>query len=441
MAKFNYTAKNAQGEVLRDVVEADDRQKALSVLRAKELTVVSLNEIEGLEPASKEVSREGRQLPPQLTALIVNLKRFFKKPGDEDDLTLAKRRFLSPKKVRLKDMALFCRQLSISVNSGLPLRESLEGIYEDMEVSPLKPVLDDIIKKLHDGVPFSQAIASHPKTFSPIFIGLVRAAEESGSLGTTLNQLANYLEGSDKLVRKIKTMMAYPGFVAVFFTIICGVMAFVIIPKFEEIFSGLGGDLPPLTTAVFGLNRFFIRNFPLIALLIAGLVALFIFYKRTAKGGLRVASMQLKLPLAGDCLKKYIIARICRCLAIMLASGVPVATALQIISKIGNNLAIEAAILEARERIISGFGIAGSREQTKIFPALLIRMLGVGESAGQMPEVLDRVADAYEDQVEATITTGTALLEPIIITVFGMLVLVLIVSIYLPVFTVSMNIR
>jgi type IV pilus assembly protein PilC len=151
--------------------------------------------------------------------------------------------------------------------------------------------------------------------------------------------------------------------------------------------------------------------------------------------------MNLKLPLFGDCLKKYVVARICRCLSIMLASGVPVATALQIVSRIGNNPSIEAAIMEARSRIIAGFGISNSLEQTRIFPSLLIRMLGVGESSGKMPEVLERVADTYEDQVEATITTATALLEPIIITVFGMLVLLLVVSIYLPVFTISMNIR
>jgi type IV pilus assembly protein PilC len=356
-------------------------------------------------------------------------------------LTVAKKRLFLPRKVKLKDMAMFCRQLSISVNSGLPLRESLEGIHEDMEPSPLKPVLDNVIKQLHDGVPFSKAIGAHPKSFSPVFIGLVRAAEEAGSLGATLNQLATYLENSDKLVRKIKTLLAYPAFVAVFFAIISGVMAFVIIPRFEEIFSDLGGELPGITKAVFGANRFVIRNSPWIALVITALVVLFIVYKRTSRGGLRIASMNLKLPLFGDCLKKYIVARICRCLSIMLASGVPVATALQIVSRIGNNAAVENAILESRNRIIAGFGIANSLAQTRIFPALLIRMLGVGESAGRMPEVLERVSDSYENEVEATITTATALLEPIIITVFGMLVLLLVVSIYLPVFTISSNIR
>jgi type IV pilus assembly protein PilC len=432
MSKFTYTAKNPQGEVLRDVIEADSRPAALAVLRAKDLTVVALNEI--ADTGTPSAGGKG-------TAPAAWKAPLFQKKNGNDDLTVTKKKWLTPRKVKLKDMAVFCRQLAISVNAGLALREALEGIFEDMETSPLRPVLDNVIKQLHDGVPFSKAIGSHPTVFSAVFIGLVRAAEEAGSLGVTLNQLANYLESGDKLVRKIKTLLAYPAFVAVFFVIISGIMAFGIIPRFEEIFSDLGGDLPAITTAVFGLNRFIIRNFPWIVLIIAALVALFVYYKRTDTGKLRIASFSLKLPLAGDCLKKYVVARMCRCLAIMLASGVPVATALQIVSRIGNNAAIEAAIMEARTRIISGFGIAGSLAQTGIFPALLIRMLGVGEAAGKMPDVLDSVADSYEDQVESTITAATALLEPIIITVFGGLVLLLVISIYLPVFTVSMNIR
>jgi len=173
-----------------------------------------------------------------------------------------------------------------------------------------------------------------------------------------------------------------------------------------------------------------------VILLIAG----YIFYRRTPSGNLRIATLKLKAPLTGDCLKRYIIARICRCLAIMLKSGVPISTALQIVSKIGNNLAIENALIAAQEKIISGSSIALGLKETEIFPALLIRMLGVGESAGQLPEVLNRVSDAYEDQVEASITTGTALLEPIIITVFGMMVLLLIISIYLPVFSIAAHV-
>jgi len=338
-------------------------------------------------------------------------------------------------------MAVFCRQLAISVNSGLPLREALEGIHEDMDVPALKSVLKSIIKKLHSGIPFSKAVAAHPKVFSPIFVGMIRAAEEAGSLAETLNQLAGYMESSDILQRKIKSLMAYPLFVAGFFVIISLVMVLGIIPRFQEIFDDLNAGLPTLTRTVFAMNSFVVHHFPAITGVIVLIIAGYLLYQRTAGGQLRVARMKLKLPLTGDCLRRYIVARICRCLSIMLKSGVPISTALQIVSKIGNNVAIERAISAAQTQIMSGSTIAAGLADTGVFPALLIRMLGVGESAGQLPEVLERVSDAYEDQVEASIVTGTALLEPIIITVFGMMVLLLVISIYLPVFSVAGHIR
>ena len=426
MKNFNYTAKDAAGNLIRDGIEASDRQSVLSKLRRKGLTVVSLTEMDALVPEESNAPGEKRKK--------VRTKRRSK------DLTLAPKKDVRVKKVRLTDMAVFCRQLSISVGSGLPLREALEGIHEDMDVPALKAVLNNLIKKLHDGIPFSKAVASHPRVFSPIFIGMIRAAEEAGSLAETLDQLAGYMESSDKLQRKIKSLMAYPAFVAGFFVIISLVMVLAVIPRFEDIFSDLDAALPPITLIVFGINSFIVHNFPLIAGLVAVLVLGYLLYRRTPGGKMRVARIKLKLPVAGDCLKRYIIARVYRCLAIMLKSGVPISTALKIVSKIGDNVAIETAILAAQTRIISGATIAASLAETGIFPALLIRMIGVGEHAGKLPEVLNRVSDAYEDQVENSIVTGTALLEPIIITVFGVMVLLLIISIYLPVFSVAAHV-
>lgn len=427
MKKFNYTAKNAAGDLIRDVIEADDRQIALTDLRRKGFTVVSLMEFEPVTPEGAEQNiKKGRKH---------SLKQIL-----QTDLRLSPKKPQKDKKIRLSDMAIFCRQLAISVNSGLPLREALEGIHEDMDVHALKAVLGNIIKKLHDGVPFSKAVAAHPKVFSSIFIGMVRAAEEAGSLAETLNQLAGYMEASDKLQRKIKSLMAYPAFVAGFFMIICLVMVLGIIPRFQDIFGDLDAELPKLTTTVFAINTFIVTHFPIIVGVLVVLIASYVLYRRTPSGNLRIASLKLKMPLSGDCLKRYIIARICRCLAIMLKSGVPISTALQIVSKIGDNAAIENALIAAQEKIVSGSSVALGLKETGIFPALLIRMLGVGESAGQLPEVLNRVSDAYEDQVEASITTGTALLEPIIITVFGMMVLLLIISIYLPVFSIAAHV-
>jgi len=422
MKRFNYTAKNKQAEVVRDIIEADSRQKALSQLRKLHLTVVSLTEIEAI--ANAGLSAEGGANSPEVGAPKIP---FWKKPL----ITV------HSEKVKTSDMAVFCRQLAISVNSGLPLRDALAGIHEDMDSPAFKKILDHILVRLHNGVPFSKAVSEHPKVFSSVFVGLVRAAEEAGSMGETMSRLADYLESSDRLRRKVTSLMAYPAFVAGFFVLICLVMVFWIVPQFQDIFGNLHSELPALTQAVFAVNNAVVHQAPLIGGIIVLLVILFTLYRRTGGGKMQLAKTQLKLPWLGECIKQYVIARVCRCLAIMLKSGVPIATGLQIVSKVGNNLAIEKSLVEARNQTVNGSNIADSLAGTKIFPSLLIRMVKVGESAGKLPDVLDNVAAAYEDRVENTITTGMALLEPIIIVIFGALVLMLVVAIYLPVMTVA----
>jgi len=429
MARFNYTAKNKQGEVVREVVEAQSRQQALSQLRELDLTVVSLTEMEAGTAAGMAVSGQSKTEESRSDALKPEKIPFWKK-----DL------FGNSERVKLKDMAIFCRQLAISVNSGLPLRDALAGIHEDMDVPAFKRILEQILVRLHNGVPFSKAVSAHPKAFSSVFIGLVRAAEESGSMGETMTRLADYLESSDRLRRKVASMMAYPAFVAGFFVTICLVMVFVIVPQFQDIFSGLHSELPFLTRAVFSVNSAIVHQAPLIAAVLVLIGGLFYLYRRSKSGRLKLAKIQLKLPWIGECIKQYVIARVCRCLAIMLKSGVPIATGLQIVSKVGNNVAIENSLIEARSQTVGGSNIADSLAGTEIFPSLLIRMVKVGESAGRLPEVLDNVAGAYEDRVENTITAGMALLEPIVIVIFGALVLVLIISIYLPIMTVASHV-
>jgi len=425
MSLFNYTAKNRQGEVVRDIIKADSRQQALSRLREMELTVVSLTEMEAGSEAGRSIGK--RSPAPKSEAGNIP---FWKKNLIP----------LHSEKVKLKDMAVFCRQLAISVNSGLPLRDALAGIHEDMDVPAFKKILGKMIARLHDGIAFSKAASEHPKVFSQVFVGLVRAAEESGSMGETMSRLADYLESSDRLRRKVGSLMAYPAFVAGFFVLICLVMVFWIVPQFQDIFGDLDSSLPPLTQAVFALNNAVVHHAPLIGGIIALVVILFILFRRSKGGKLKLAKIQLKLPWFGECIKQYVIARVCRCLAIMLKSGVPIATGLQIVSKVGNNLAIENSLIEAREQTIGGSNIADSLAGTQIFPSLLLRMVRVGESAGRLPEVLDNVAAAYEDRVENTITTGMALLEPIIIVIFGAMVLLLVIAIYLPVMTVASHI-
>ncbi|MFC1467998.1 type II secretion system F family protein [Verrucomicrobiota bacterium] len=412
MTTYRYKAKDAQGGIVESTIEAESRQEVLSMLRAKGLTTISLisNADENTDPKNKKTRSP-------------------------------KKRGLHVARVTLTDMTIFCRQLSISVNAGVPLRESLESIHEDMDNPTMKRVLGDVLAGLHRGSSFSDALALHPKIFTPIFVGLVKAAEESGALAQTLDQLAFYLERTEKLQRKIKSIMAYPAFVAGFFVVVCLVMALAILPRFQEIFSGYGSNLPKLTQIVFGINQFFIDNVWYILGTIIALVVALILYRRSPKGRRHTDAIILKVPFFGTCLQKFIIARFCRSLSIMVKGGVPIAHAFEVTAAVTGNKVLEEALMTCREQIIAGAGIASSIEDQKLFPRLLIRMIAVGEDSGKLPEVLEKVSDVYENQVEGSIMVSTALAEPIVICVFGVLVLVLVASIYLPIFTVATRMR
>lgn len=412
MTTYRYKAKDAQGSIVESTIEAESRQEVLSMLRAKGLTTISLINT-GTSGSSSKQKKE--------------------KSGTQKKVHLSH--------VTLTDMTIFCRQLSISVNAGVPLRESLESIHEDMDNPTMKTVLGNVVSALHKGLSFSDALSLHPKIFTPIFIGLVKAAEESGALAQTLDQLAFYLERSESLQRKIKSIMAYPAFVAGFFIIVCLIMTLAILPKFQDIFSGYGSKLPKLTRTIFSLNQFFIDNAWIIfGLILAALLGL-VLYRNSAKGRKHTDAIILKIPFFGTCLQKFIIARFCRSLSIMVKGGVPIAHAIEVTAAVTGNKVLEEALMKCRDQIISGAGIANSIQDQELFPRLLIRMISVGEDSGKLPEVLEKVSDVYENQVEGSILVSTAMAEPIVICVFGLMVLVLVISIYLPIFSVATNMR
>lgn len=424
MALFGYIAKNKEGQEVRSSLEASTRLEALESLRKKGLTVVDLFNAQDRILPSGEVSEQEER--PSKKAVPIN------KPS--------KTFSLSPK-VKMTDLAVFCRQLAIAVNAGLPLRDAIEGIGMELEQPALKRVSEDIVKQLHDGRSFSQAVATHPNIFNSMFQGLVKVAEESGKLPSTLMQLADYLEKADRLRRRIKAMSAYPIFIGVFFIVVCMVMTLFILPQFTDIFGGMGADLPKLTKVVFGINAFFVEHFLVIFGVVAALVFAVVLYGRTTSGAYRKDRIKLAMPYAGSCVKKYILARFCRSLSIMVHSGVPISTALEICAEATGNQLLKRNVLGVREMIMTGNRIAASLETSGIFPGLIVRMVAVGEDSGQLPEVLDNVSDLYEDQVEVSVMTSMALFEPLVICVFGVFILVLVLAIYLPIFTVSSTVH
>jgi type II secretory pathway component PulF len=417
MGMFSYIAKNKEGQEVRSSIEASTRLEALEALRKKGLTVVDLFGIE----------HEKAGAAPKETVV---------KPDKK-----SKRKSFQSAKVKMGDLAIFCRQLAISVNAGVPLRDALDTIGQELEHPRLQAATMDMVGKLNDGKSFSEAVAEHPKIFNVMFCGLIKVAEESGKLPSTLQQLANYLERTDKLQRRIKAMSAYPTFIAGFFVVVCLIMSLFILPQFTDIFGGFDAKLPLFTTLVFGVNAFFIDNIiPIFAIVII-LITAILFYVRTPSGGYRKDKLKLATPYMGDLVMKYVLARFCRSLAIMVNSGVAISTALEICAEATGNRVLERTVLDVRDRILTGHGIADSLAQSGIFPGLIVRMVSVGEDSGQLPEVLEKVADLYEDQVEVSIMTTMALFEPVVICVFGVFVLVIVMAIYLPIITVSSTVQ
>ena len=413
MSAFLYVAKDEKGNVVRASLDAVSRIEALASLQQRGLTVVDLH--------GQDVARESTS------------KQTVRKSGRWFQI-----RGLG---VSTSDMSVFCRQLAISVSSGVPLRDSLESIGEDLDHPTLRWTLSRVINDLHDGTPFSEALAKHGKVFSSLFVSLIRSAEESGSMPQTLEELARYLERSDRLERKIKSITAYPIFIAVFFCIVCVVMTLWVLPEFQEIFEGFDAELPPLTTVVFGINEFIINYFWFMAAGALAAVAAAVLLGRTPRGRLWLDGMKLRMPLFGSWIRKFAVARFCRNMAMMLKGGVPITTALEITSSVSGNKVLEQSLLRARDRIISGSPISESLQADPEFPRLLVRMAAVGEESGRLPHVLEKLSEVYEDQVEGAILVAMALFEPLMIVLFGVVVCVLILAIYMPVFSVSTNVK
>jgi type IV pilus assembly protein PilC len=417
MPTYKYRVRTEEGEVLDSTVEASDRSQALSLVqRRMEGVVISCEETK----ASARRSSSAGGPPPVPTARRLRLRHG---------------------RIRPRDITTYFRQMAVSVNAGMPLREAMESILEDLDHARLREVLQRVTDRLHQGETYSQALTAEGTVFPRLSLALMRTAEESGTMAKTLDDLATTLEKADALTRKLNSIMAYPAFVAGFFVIVMMIMTFFILPQFQDIFDEWDAKLPTLTLVVFTINKWMISHVLWEALIVAALVVGFLAFRRTEVGRWQLDKLKLTFPGFGQLFKQIAMARFCKYFAMMIRGGVPIASALEISASIVENKIIESALLTARERIMLGADIASSLGQHKVFPRLLTRMVSIGESSGRLPETMDRVSDTYEGQVEGSIAVVTALLEPLIIVFFGALVLVMVLAVYLPVFTMSTNIK
>ncbi len=344
--------------------------------------------------------------------------------------------FLQPS-VGAKDLVIFTRQLATMIDAGLPLVQCLDILGTSNDNKTFKKVIMDVKGAVESGGTFSEALARHPRVFDNLFVNLVAAGEVGGILDTILNRLAAYMEKAAILKRRVKSAMVYPISVTVIAVVIVVMMLVKVIPVFEKMFADFGGELPGPTQVVVAMSHN-VQQYLFHG--IAVVIALFFIIRRiyrTEKGRFYIDALLLKLPVLGNLIRKVAVARFSRTLATMLTSGVPILEALEIVARTAGNAIVEREILMAKAAIAEGKTIAEPLQNSKVFPSMVVQMIGVGEQTGAMDAMLGKIADFYDDEVDAAVTGLTSLLEPVMMVVLGGSIGSLLIAMYLPIFKIA----
>ena len=413
MPRFTYVSRDSRGQRVTAVAEADSRQSLLGEMKNRGLTVIEIKEVDG-RTLPEPRATDGRTQPKRRTRVAMSLGA-----------------------VDTGELAVFWREFATMIAAGLAVVDALESITEELEHVKLRGVLTDVIANMWEGFNLSQSIKKHPAVFSPMIVALIGSAEESGSLAEVANQLATYLENRDRLIRKVRAALTYPIFLCAFFMVVVAVATFWIIPKFREIYEGFHAKLPWLTNTVFAVNAFILARFPWIVAGTAALLMAFVLWGRTSRGHAIIDRVSLQVPIFGKLLQRAAVSRFCRSLAILLSGGIPISRALEMAEETSGNSVVAGAIHASREAILQGSKIAPSLKQHKVFPHMAIRMISAGEETGSLSGLLEKVADFYEARVDAALTTINSLIEPVLIIVVGVCVLIFVLSMYLPIFSLA----
>lgn len=344
--------------------------------------------------------------------------------------------FLQPK-VTGKNVAVFTRQFATMIDAGLPLIQGLD-ILGTQEPNPtLKKAIIKIKGDVESGSTLSNALKKHPKIFNDLYVSLVAAGEMGGMLDTILNRLAIHIEKNEKLKSKVKGALVYPSVVLTISMVVIAVLLIFVIPVFQEMFEGLGGELPALTQLVVDLSEF-MQNY--IIYILGALVALyfaFVKFRATKKGRVIVDKIIIGLPVFGSLIKKSGVANFTRTLGTMTASGVPILDGLGIVAATAGNKVIEKAILDTKVSISEGKTIAEPLAKSGVFPPMVTQMISVGESTGALDTMLEKIADFYEDEVDAAVDAMTALIEPFMMIFLGGTIGTMLAAMYLPIFKMA----
>jgi len=421
MANFQYTALDAKGEQTSGSVQASTDAEAIQVLRSQ-----------GLYPT--QVIEEGKGKLSTTKGKTVTKSKA--KPAAAAKATAAGK---TGGRIKPKILMIFTRQLATLIDSGLPLLRGLTVLGKQEPNLVLRATINSLADSVQGGSTFSESLAQHPRIFNKLYVNMVKAGELGGVLELVLQRLAEYQEKANKLKNKIVSAMVYPVIVMFIAVAILVFLMLFIVPKFKDMFAEVGdAELPLISRIVFGFSEFMLGT----PFVVPNAVFLFIFFAvgvvlfnmwGTTKGGRNaIDNLKLKLPIFGDIQRKSAVSRFSRTLGTLVTSGVPILQALNITRETAGNVVISSAIDKVYEAVKEGESIVTPLQATKVFPAMVISMVDVGEETGQLPEMLLKVADVYDDEVDNAVTALTSILEPIMIVVLALVVGAVVFALFLP---------
>ena len=398
MPVYKWVAETPRGKVIKGELEAANEKIVRAQLRRRRLKVIKIKE--------------------QPKDIFENIS------------------FLQPK-VKTKDVVIFTRQFSTMIDSGLPIVQGLTILAEQSENKTFRRILKEVVKDVQGGLSLGEALSKHPNVFDRLYVSLVSAGEAGGILEVTLQRLAAYLEKLEKLKSQIKGALTYPIVVIIIAIIVLAIIMVFVIPVFEKMFSEAGMPLPLPTQMVVNFSHFVKSKIHYILGSVIGFFVLLKQIRKTYKGKKYTDAIALKLPVFGDLLRKSAIARFSRTLSTMVKSGVPILDALDIVSRTAGNAVVEEAVLDVKSGIAEGFTIAELLSEHELFPPMVVQMIAVGETTGALDSMLEKIADFYEDEVDAAVDALSSLIEPMLMVFLGGSIGSIIIAMYLPIFQMA----
>jgi type IV pilus assembly protein PilC len=397
---FVYSAKDQEARMVTGKLDAADLNVAIEELRRKKLLIISVDE-------------------EKKSATLFSMKN--DKGGS----------------VKVEDIILFARQMATMVDAGIPILQTIAALEEQAANPAFKRILVQVREDIRLGMSLSAAFAKHPKVFNNLFVNMIRVGETGGVLTIVLERLSTYMEKTDKLKRKVGAAMVYPCVIVGMAMVVTTVLIIKVVPTFKTIYGSLGKDLPPMTQALLDFSDCMQKQFIFWIIGIAGLIFAFFYYKKTEAGAYQIDAVKLKLPVFGDLICKVAVSRFCRTLAVLIQSGVPILDGLDIVRKTIGNRVLEKVIEDVIQGVREGESIAVPLARGKVFPPMVTKMVSVGEQSGRLDKMLLKVAEFFDDQVDAAVEGLTSMVEPLIIGFLGIVIGFIVMALFLPIINMS----